>query len=141
MDPLVEAAINGLRQQFDEWRDLFLNHAHRGYDQTKVLPTSRFQLKDAASISANVSLADHFYVTLEGNRTLENPIQPRDGQYIIFEIIQDGTGSRTITLGSKFVAGPFTITLSTTADERDFIECRYSKIDDKFYIVNFTKGY
>jgi len=52
--------------------------------------------------------------TLTNDFTLSNPTGAVDGQRIIWELIQDGTGSRLITLDTKFVAGPFTVTLTTT---------------------------
>lgn len=121
--------------------DLLTNHRHLGYDQTRALETGRILLSDAATIYANCRLGSHFYFTLGGNRTLGKPVNMRDGQRIIFEIIQDATGSRTITLDSSFKVGPWTITLTTTASKRDFIECVYSAVDDKFYITNFQKGF
>lgn len=67
----------------------------------------------------------------------------RDGQKIIWEIIQDGTGSRAITLGSKFVLGTdiSAITLTTTASSRDFLGAFYNAATDRFYITAFVKGY
>ncbi|MFX8844617.1 hypothetical protein ABTM93_19255, partial [Acinetobacter baumannii] len=52
-------------------------------------------LTDAASIAVDCTLGNHFRVTLGGNRTLANPTGATDGQRLVFEVIQDGTGSRT----------------------------------------------
>ena len=140
MDPTIKKYID---DKFDGLNRLFLEHMHQGpsVDQTKQIPNKRVSLKDAATIDTNAILGNHFFCTLTGNRTLNNPTQARDGQHLVFELIQDSTGSRTITLGSKFVAGAYTITLTTTASKRDFIECIYSAEADKFYIILFSKNY
>lgn len=141
MDPIIQAAIDKVGNELREWVRIFKAHKHTNADQSLFLPTTRVALTDASTIVSSAIAGNHFYVTLAGNRTLDNPQNARDGQRLVFELIQDSTGSRTITMGSKFVAGPWTITLTTTASKRDFIECIYSAVADKFYIVNFQKGY
>lgn len=97
----------------------------------------------SANIATDASLANHFRVTLDGNCpcTLQDPTNAVNGMRVLWELIQDATGSRTISTGSKFVAGPYTITLTVTASKRDFIEAVYNSTTDKWYIINFTKGY
>jgi hypothetical protein len=100
-------------------------------------------LTDAATITTDASLADHFRVTLGGNRTLANPTSATDGQRILFEITQDNAGSRTLTLGNKFVFGEeiTAVTLSTAANKKDFIGVQYNLAADKFYVIAVAKGY
>jgi hypothetical protein len=100
-------------------------------------------LTDAASISVDASLGSIFKVTLGGNRTLSNPTNPTSGQKMVFRFKQDGTGSRTITLDSKFrvPSDLGTITLSTTADMVDYLGVIYDLTDDKFDVVSFIKGF
>lgn len=100
-------------------------------------------LTDAATIATNASLGNSFRVTLGGNRTLGNPTNPTDGQRIIWELIQDATGSRTITLGSAFALGTdiSSITLTTTASKRDFLGAVYNSAASKWYVIAFTRGY
>ena len=100
-------------------------------------------LTDAATIATNASLGNYFRVTLGGNRTLGNPTNPTDGQKAVWELIQDGTGSRTITLGSAFALGTdiASITLTTTASKRDFLGAVYNSTATKWYVIAFTKGY
>lgn len=100
-------------------------------------------LTDAATIATNASLGNYFRVTLGGNRTLGNPTNPTDGQKIIWELIQDGTGSRTITLGSAFALGTdiSAVTLTTTASKRDFLGAVYNSTAAKWYVIAFTRGY
>lgn len=138
---IPEAIQKYIDSKFNMLWDVLTNHRHLDYDQTRPLSTGRIALVDAATIGVNCKLGSHFYVTLAGNRTLGKPSNMRDGQRLIFELIQDSTGSRTITLDASFSNGPWTITLTTTANKRDFLECVYSAIDDKLYITNFQKGY
>lgn len=100
-------------------------------------------LTDAATIATDASLSNNFTVTLGGNRTLGNPTNAADGQVIVYQFIQDATGSRTITLDTKFAFGTDItgVTLTTTANKRDFMTVKYDSTADKFYVVAFVKGY
>ena len=108
-----------------------------------VMQRAPTTLTDAATIATDLSLNVRFRVTLAGNRTLGNPTNPVDGQQYLWELIQDGTGSRTLTLGSKFALGTdiTAVVLSTTAGKRDFLTAIYNSTADKFYAVGFVKGY
>lgn len=100
-------------------------------------------LTDAPTIATDASLGNLFRVTLGGNRTLGNPTNPIDGQKVIWELIQDATGSRTIALGSNFTLGTdiTSTTLTTTANKRDFLGAVYNATTGKWYVIAFTKGY
>lgn len=77
-------------------------------------------LTDGTTITPDFTTANNFTVTLGGNRTLANPTSPVAGQSGIIYIVQDGTGSRTLSYGTswKFSNG-FTPTLTTTANAVD----------------------
>jgi len=82
-------------------------------------------LTDAASVSLSFNNGQNFSLTLAGNRTLSNPTQCVPGQVGSIFIIQDGTGSRTLSYGTswEFPAGTAP-TLSTSAaavDRLDYI--------------------
>lgn len=100
-------------------------------------------LTDAATIATDVSLGDHFRVTLSGNRTLGNPTNMLNGQRVIWELIQDATGSRTLTLDTAFALGTdlSAVTLTTTASKRDFLGAIYNSTAAKWYVIAFVKGY
>jgi len=100
-------------------------------------------LTDAATIATDASLGNHFRVTLGGNRTLGNPTNPTDGQRALWELIQDGTGTRTLAYDTKFAFGTdiSSVTLTTTASKRDFLTAVYNSTADKWYVVGFVKGY
>lgn len=101
-------------------------------------------LTDGANIAVDAALGNYFRVTLAGNRTLDNPTNLTNGQKLLFEFIQDGTGSRTLnTYGSKYafstdIPQP---TLTTTANKRDFIGFVYNSTADKLYCIGVVKGF
>ena len=94
--------------------------------------TVRFHnLIDAATIETDASRSNHFLVTLGGNRTLANPVNMRDGGIYNWWIKQDGTGSRTLSYGSKFKwTGGTAPTLTTAAGRLDLIVCQYNETLD-----------
>ena len=100
-------------------------------------------LTDAATIAVDAALSCQFYVTLGGNRTLGNPTGAINGQFLLFEITQDGTGSRTLALDTKFAFGTdiTSVTLTTTASKADYLLVRYNSTADKFRVVDFIKGF
>lgn len=100
-------------------------------------------LSDAATIATDASLGNRFRVTLGDNRTLGNPTNAADGQQLIWEIIQDGTGSRTLALDTKFQLGTdiTAVTLTTTLNKRDFLTVIYNQSADKFFVVGFIRGF
>jgi len=79
-------------------------------------------LTDGANIAVDMDTGPDFTVTLGGNRTFDNPTNIAAGQSGVFEITQDGTGSRTAAWDSyyKFPGGAAP-TLSLTAGAVDVI--------------------
>lgn len=103
-------------------------------------------LTDAVTITTDASTGIHFRVTLGGNRTLAAPTNPTDGQRILWEFIQDATGSRTITLTTGvggFALGTDipSITLTTTANKRDIMGALYNATTQQWYVIAFVRGY
>ena len=97
-------------------------------------------LTDAATIAVNAALGSTFRVTLGGNRTLGTPSNPTDGQKITFEIIQDGTGSRTLAYaaGYSFPSSIGTPVLSSSPGFHDFLAFRYDAGTTTWYCVGFV---
>jgi len=97
----------------------------------------------SSHVSTDASTGNYFRVACTANFTLDNPTNPTDGQTIEWEFVQDGTGSRVMTLGSAFALGTdITVaTLTTTANKRDFLVARYNSTATKWYIRGFIKGY
>jgi hypothetical protein len=80
-------------------------------------------LTDGANISVDLGANQNFTVTLAGNRTLDNPTNIVVGQTGSIFIIQDGTGSRTLSFGSYYdFVGGTAPTLTTTAAAVDRID-------------------
>ena len=79
-------------------------------------------LTDQATVTWDASTEDVCKLTLGGNRTLAAPSNGTTGQFISILVIQDGTGSRTLTLGTDYESvGGSGITLSTAASATDII--------------------
>lgn len=118
-------------------------HVRSGADPLPIILNPPVTLTDGATISTDASLGTHFRVTLGGNRTLANPSNLSDGQRLTWEIIQDGSGSRTLSYGSLFTFGTDvpSPTLSTTANKRDFITAIYNSTADKLYVIGFARGF
>lgn len=90
-----------------------------------LFDASKFQtLTDGVTITPDFGAGLNFKVTLGGNRTLDNPSNAKDGQSGVIRVIQDGTGTRTLTYGSnwRFPGGSATGgVLSTAAGSIDII--------------------
>lgn len=77
-------------------------------------------LTDASSITLDLSTGYNFQVTLGGNRSFAAPTNLKDGQSGIVVVIQDATGSRTLTYNTSFKFPGGTVpTLSTAANAVD----------------------
>jgi len=100
-------------------------------------------LTDAETITTPCDQGSYFRVTLGGNRTLANPSNASDGQRLVYQVIQDGTGGRTLNFGNKFKFGADlpSITLSSGAGKVDFIGVICDTANDAYYIVSFNGGF
>ena len=88
---------------------------------------SESTLTDGATINWDASTQDVCKVTLGGNRTLAAPTNNTTGQFISILVIQDGTGSRTLTWNAVFeFAADTAPTLTTTANLGDVFVFRYN---------------
>ncbi len=98
----------------------------------------------AATVTTDASAGDLFNLTLTGNVTLANPDSPVDGKTLRWRLRQDGTGSRTVTLGNKFVipsSGSSPLPFSTAANAMDILAATYHAGRDKWDVVAFVPGY
>ena len=88
---------------------------------------SESTLTDGATINWDASTQDVCKVTLGGNRTLAAPTNNTTGQFISILVIQDGTGSRTLTWNAVFeFASDTAPTLTTTANKGDLFIFKYN---------------
>ena len=88
---------------------------------------SETTLTDGSTISWNASTEDVAKVTLGGNRTIGAASSATTGQFISLLVIQDGTGSRTLTWNAAYeFAADTAPTLTTTAAKGDLFVFRYN---------------
>ena len=74
------------------------------------------------STTLNFTTYNNFVLTLTGNVTLQNPVAIYEGQSGYMAFIQDGSGSRTITLGTDFeTVGGGGLELSSVAGRTDLV--------------------
>ena len=84
-------------------------------------------LTDQATVTWDASTQDVCKLTLGGNRTMAAPTNNTTGQFISILVIQDGTGSRTITWNAVYeFASDTAPTLTTTANLGDVFVFRYN---------------
>lgn len=90
------------------------------YTKTQYFGTTT--LTDGATINWDLDSNQVAKVTLGGNRTMAAPTNLKDGATYILRVIQDATGSRTITWNAAFKWASGTApTLSTTANAIDIV--------------------
>ena len=84
-------------------------------------------LSDGANIAWNVLTSPVAKVTLAGNRNLSAASGGVAGQFVSLLVIQDGTGSRTLTPNAVYeFTGDVAPTLTTTANKGDLFVFRYN---------------
>lgn len=80
-------------------------------------------LTDQATIAMDLALGNNFELTLGGNRLFDNPTNMLPGQVGSIFIVQDGSGSRTLSWGAYWLfPGGVAPTLSTTPGAQDRID-------------------
>ena len=86
-------------------------------------------LSDGSTVTWDVIASPVAKLTMAGNRTISAPsgTTPASGQFISLLLIQDGTGSRTITWNAVYEFKDDTApTLTTTAAKGDIFVFRYN---------------
>ena len=84
-------------------------------------------LTDASTIAWDVGTSPVAKVTLGANRTLGAGTNAQTGQFVSLLVIQDGTGSRTLTFNAAYEFKDDTApTLTTTASKGDLFVFRYN---------------
>jgi hypothetical protein len=87
-----------------------------------VLAKTDTDTSNTGSVTLDFTANQNFILTFTGNVTLDNPTTEQVGQAGVIACIQDGTGSRTLSLGTDYeTAAGGGITLSTAADAVDII--------------------
>jgi hypothetical protein len=84
-------------------------------------------LTDGTTVTWDASTAPVCKLTLGGNRTLSAPTNGATGQFISIAVIQDATGSRTLTWNSAYeFTGDTAPILTTTVSKADLFVFRYN---------------
>ena len=86
-------------------------------------------LSDGANVAWDVIASPVAKVVLGGNRNLSAPsgTTPAAGQFVSILVIQDGTGSRTLTFNAVYeFTGDVAPTLTTTVNKGDLFVFRYN---------------
>jgi len=77
---------------------------------------------NTGNVTLDYTANQNFVLTLTGNTTLVNPTTENIGQSGFISFIQDGTGSRVLSVGNQyFCAGGAVIVLSTAANSIDIV--------------------
>lgn len=97
-------------------------------------------LTDAATVAVDMSTLINGVLTIGGNRTLGNPTNPKVGQTGRIRIVQDATGSRTLSYSGNW---KFTLatppTLTTTAGAVDFLD--YEVVTSTFIRASMSRAW
>ena len=99
-------------------------------------------LTDAATVALDFNDANMFMVTLGGNRTLAAPSNATEGQVGSIYVIQDGTGSRTLSYNAawRFPSGSVpTATTDASAVDLVVFNTRSATTIDAVMLKNFTR--
>ena len=87
-----------------------------------AVATTDTDTSNTGSVTLDFAANQNFVLTLTGNTTLANPSTEQVGQSGFITFIQDGTGGRTVSLGTDYeTAGGAGITLTSTASATDIV--------------------
>jgi hypothetical protein len=87
-----------------------------------AVATTDTDTSNSGSVTLNFDTNQNFVLTLTGNVTLANPSTEKVGQSGFIVFIQDGTGGRTVSLGTDYeTAGGAGLTLSSAASATDIV--------------------
>lgn len=89
---------------------------------TTAVASTETDTSNSGSVTLDFSADQNFVLTLTGNVTLANPSTEIVGQSGFIVFIQDGTGSRTVSLGTDYeTASGAGLTLSSAASTTDIV--------------------
>lgn len=98
-------------------------------------------LTDGATVNWDVALGYNAYLTLGGNRTMAAPTNMQDGMPYQLFIVQDATGSRTLSWNTIFDWRELEVpTLSTGAGKVDVVGGTYCAATGKLHMTGFSKA-
>lgn len=115
--------LNGARLSYASNSDIFLGVSSKPVDGNGLNTAGNtVTLTDAATIAVDMGTGINYAVTLGGNRTVGAPTNTIIGRQGCINIVQDGTGSRTIAFNAvwKFPGGAAPVA-TTTAGAVDMV--------------------
>ena len=119
--------------KFGNGQDATIEYDEDGDDQLKiggavtaftnaVIGKTDTDTSNSGSVTLDFDANQNFVLTLTGAVTLANPTTEKVGQSGFIVFIQDGTGSRAVTLGTDYeTAGGAGLTLTATASATDVV--------------------
>ena len=119
--------------KFGNDQDATIEYDEDGDDQLKiggavtaftnaVVGKTDTDTSNSGSVTLDFDANQNFVLTLTGAVTLANPTTEKVGQSGFIVFIQDGTGSRAVTLGTDYeTAGGAGLTLTATASATDIV--------------------
>jgi len=120
LDRAVNATANIALTKLADGANITKNNANNTWGAAQAGATE--PLSETGSFTFNFDADQNFIVTFGGNLTFANPTTENVGQSGIIVCIQDGTGSRTLSLGTDYeTVGGTGITLSTAAGAIDIL--------------------
>ena len=128
-DAITNAKIADDAINSEHYTDGSIDTAHVADNQitTAKIGYAEATLTDESTISWDASTSDVAKVTLAGNRTLGAASNGTTGQFVSLLIIQDGTGSRTLTWNAIYeFKDDEAPTLTTTANKGDLFSFRFN---------------
>lgn len=109
-----------------------------------TIGTGVVTLTDGATVNLNASLGGVFSLAAGGDRTINIPTNPTDGQKIIIKH-KANNAVRTLSLNTNpggFTFGTDITALTATLNTKsDFIGAIYLSSANTWYVVGYTKGY
>ena len=119
---IIFAAEDGLVRLFHNNVTKFETTANGITVTGTAIATTDTDTSNSGSITLNFTTNQNFVLTLTGNVTLANPSTEQVGQSGFIAFIQDGTGSRTVSLGTDYeTAAGAGLTLTSTASATDLV--------------------
>lgn len=107
------------------------------YNNIGTNPIGRISLGNiTGAVTFDSSTGNFFKATLTGNITATMPASAVDGTIMTWVLLQDGTGSRTLTLPGNTSTSAGGLTLSTTANVVDTITWIYDAVSTKWREVS-----
>jgi hypothetical protein len=96
------------------------------------------------ALPTDASACDIVRVIYNGDGSVQNPTNPVDGKTIRWMLTQDATGSRVITLDTKFhlpTSHVGALPWSTAPGATDLLAATYCSSRDQWDVIAFVMGY